>query len=216
MNRISKYGLSAVAGLALTVSTASANSITITNLGIPAGPGTWTFSATQSNGTLDQGAGTSGNAPFGTFITIYDFEGYVDNSAFAPDVDGDGFFTDDWAFTYQNLGLTPTEPNVGVQIVDNPGIGNLVWQYIGAPGASLKVPSIADPNPNVFGATSTRPPLSLSYFSTQDKSGTSGADESVVASQINVPAVPEGGSALVLLGLAFAGVEGMRRKFRVS
>ncbi|HLV81343.1 MAG TPA: hypothetical protein VKT32_13745 [Chthonomonadaceae bacterium] len=55
----------------------------------------------------------------GDFFTLYDFNGYVSGTAFAPS---------GWTLSVQNTGITPT----GVTPVDDPNIVNLTWTYSGA------------------------------------------------------------------------------------
>lgn len=54
----------------------------------------------------------------GNYFTIFDFEGYIADSASAPD---------GWELTVQNVGPTPDF----VTPADNPGIPNLSWKYTG-------------------------------------------------------------------------------------
>jgi hypothetical protein len=192
---------------------AQADTITVVNFGPPVG-GVWSYLATQSGGTLDPAAGTTGSAPHGTFVTIYDFAGYVPGSEFAPDVDGDGFWTDDWTFSYPGLGLTPSPPNLGISVPDHPGVGNLVWTYIGTAGAVLP----ALPLSSLFGAASPGLIPAGSNFSSQDRSIlfgiVPGIDESVASGPVLVPTVPDSGSTVAFLGLGLIVVATLSRKMR--
>jgi len=187
---------------------AQADTITMTNAGVPIGPGVWTYAGTQLAGTLDPAAGTSGSPPHGTFITIYDFFGYVAGSEFAPDSDPATPGTTEWRFSYLPLGLTPTAPVLGVGVPDNPAVGNLVWEYFGTAGVPLAPGSL-------FGATSTSPFVASSFFSSQDKSTVAGTDESVASGPVLVPSVPDSGSTLAFLGLGLMVVATLGRKILV-
>ena len=185
---------------------AQANTITVVNAAIPAGPGVWSYAATQVLGTLDPSAGTTGSPPHGTFVTIYDFDGYVAGSAFAPDVDIAFAGTTEWVFSYIPLGLTPTAPALGVVVADSAAIGNLVWEYVGTAGLVL-------PPGSLFGAASTRPPSGPSFYSSQDKSALAGFDESVASGPVLVPSIiPESGSTVAFLGLGLIVVATLGRK----
>ena len=90
-------------------------------------------------------------------------------------------------------------------IVDNPAIGNLVWEWTGADGAVLAPLS-------AFGATSSALFSTIGFYSTQDKSALPGVDESVGASNVFVPSVPESGSTIAFLGLGLIVVATLSRK----
>lgn len=60
------------------------------------------------------------NLGYGSFLTIFDFAGYVAGSCRAPD---------GWTCTAQNVGYTP----VDVSPVDDIGITNLTWVYTSGP-----------------------------------------------------------------------------------
>jgi hypothetical protein len=55
----------------------------------------------------------------GDYFTIYDFNGYIAGSEFAPV---------DWTISVQALGITPASQIV----LDNPGVVNLTFTYAGA------------------------------------------------------------------------------------
>lgn len=91
------------------------------------GPYTWTYDLQLSS---DQDA-HSGSPPtasvvphtnlnVGSFLTLFDFAGYVAGSCSGPA---------GWVCTAQNLGFTPDD----VSPVDNPGIPNLTWVYTTGP-----------------------------------------------------------------------------------
>lgn len=81
--------------------------------------------------------------PVGTqhasFFTIYDFNGYVAGSAFAPA---------DWDISVQNVGETPA----GQLLTDNPSVVNITFTYT---GATTVGPVTHYEGTGVFGADST-------------------------------------------------------------
>lgn len=129
MNKRSLIGLLALApALALANIIPSGTTITGT------GPYTWTYNLQLSQ---DQNA-VSGlpptvnpvphvNLTFGSFFSIYDFNGYLAGTCTSPT---------GWLCTAQNVGYTPDD----VMPIDNPNIVNLTWVY--TTGATL----VGDPN----------------------------------------------------------------------
>ena len=63
------------------------------------------------------------NLTFGSFLTLYDFTGYVAGSCTAPS---------GWSCTSQNTGFTPDDvlPN------DDPNVANMTWVYTTGPTLS--------------------------------------------------------------------------------
>ena len=113
--------------LALAPVLAAANIIpTLTGIG-GTGPVTWTYNL-QLSGDQDVAAGLapSGNPVphtnllFGSFLTIYDFAGYVAGTCTGPT---------GWGCTTQNTGFTPDD----VLPVDDPTVTNLTWVYTSGP-----------------------------------------------------------------------------------
>jgi hypothetical protein len=74
------------------------------------------------------------------YFTIYDFNGYVAGSEFAPA---------DWLVTIQNVGVTPS----GQLLTDNAGVVNLTFKYVG--GAAIVGPVAPVGGVGAFGAEST-------------------------------------------------------------
>lgn len=98
--------------------------------GASPGPYTWTYALTLSSdqdaedGLLPVGPTVPhDNRGFGSFLTIYDFAGYVANSCVGPL---------GWTCLTQNTGYTPDD----VLPSDNPAITNLTWVYTNGPTLS--------------------------------------------------------------------------------
>ena len=113
--------------LALAPVLAAANIIpTLTVIG-GTSPVTWTYNL-QLSGDQDVASGLapSGNPVphtnllFGSFLTIYDFAGYVAGTCTGPT---------GWGCTTQNIGFTPDD----VLPVENPTVTNLTWVYTSGP-----------------------------------------------------------------------------------
>jgi len=161
-----------------------------------------------SNFTFNYNLDVAGAARLrsGDYFTIYDFNGYVAGSAFAP--------ASDWTISVQNTGITPT----GVTPPhDNPGIANITFTYT---GPMVNGPSSMFDGPDAFGADSTTSATSANGgFSYQnhknnpghldDNSRQFGAGSTVVPS-----AVPETSSLMLLVpGLVPLGMM-LRRRVR--
>lgn len=116
-----RLALICLAALAPTLAAANIIPSGTTNNGV--GPYTWTYNL-QLSQDQDAVAGLAptvnpvqqNNLGFGSFFTIYDFDGYVGGSCAGPT---------GWACTSQNVGFTPSD----VIPVDNPAIVNLTWAY---------------------------------------------------------------------------------------
>ena len=113
--------------LALAPVLAAANIIpTLTMIG-DTGPFTWTYNL-QLSSDQDVASGLPPaenpvphtNLFFGSFLTIYDFAGYVANTCVGPT---------GWSCMTQNIGFTPDD----VSPQDDPTITNLTWVYTSGP-----------------------------------------------------------------------------------
>lgn len=93
---------------------------------------------TEFSYTVSIAAGSRVNK--GDYFTIYDFDGYIAGSDFAPV---------DWSFSVQNIGITPA----GQIVSDSPGIQNLTFTYTGF--ATLFGPISNVGGIGAFGADST-------------------------------------------------------------
>jgi len=153
-------------------------------------PGIWTYTADLSSGQVNNGDG----------FTIFDFGGYVAGSIFAP-----SGWSATVALTGSVLGVTPPSG-----YVDDPTLLNLEFTRTGG----LIGPTNSVLNLGSFGATTTDLAQGFVAWSSRDHTplGAVGADHADV---ILAPgAVPDGGSTVALLGVALAGLEGLRRMVR--
>lgn len=189
-----KY-LTILGGISLLASVGHANTITVVDpvlAGI--GPTTFSYAANLDNGQVIVGNGR---------IVIYDFDGYVAGSIFAPA---------GWTSTISLSGV-PGSPGI-----DDPLIPNLNFNYTAGP-------TVTDPLGagstflGLFGAKST---LSGSYlpadldYSTRDRALNGGASGATGTVRLPAKAVPDSGSTVALLGLALGGIQVLRRKFTIA
>jgi hypothetical protein len=197
--------------IALNPMLAMANIIPTGTTIIGSGPYTWTYNLQLSR---DQDA-ESGLAPvgnpvphtnlsFGSFLTIFDFAGYVDGTCTGPS---------GWVCQVQSVGFTPddTMPN------DNPALPNLTWTYTTGP--------LLGGNPTgldlgSFSAESIYNDVGLVSYAGRGVKNT-GASEGTIADNVGttrapvapVAPVPEPGT-LALAGLALALLGGSIGKVR--
>lgn len=132
----------------------------------------------------------------GDYFTIYDFNGFVPDSAVAPDAN--------WDFTTAMVGPTPAN----VIPFDDPSKPNLSWKYN---GPTLNVGQTGLGN---FMATSLYEDRAESHFTARTHRSSDGkVDTNITTTDVPVPGggmeVPEpatlllGGLAVPLVGLAF-------------
>jgi hypothetical protein len=158
-------------------------------------PGVWTYAAHL----------TSGQAMNGDGFTIFDFGGYVAGSIFAP-----VGWTAVAQLTGSVLGVAPPGSNP-----DNPALFNLLFTRSGGTVG----PTIADINLGNFGATTTDTGTTFVGWSSRDHFPTGnpplpGTDHADIILAPAPGAVPDGGATVALLGIALAGLEGVRRLIR--
>lgn len=164
---------------------------------------TWTYnlelSADQDvrSGALPAGSPVSGqNQGFGSFLTIFDFSGYVAGTCTSPT---------GWVCLVQNVGFTPSD----VLPEDDAGIVNLTWQYATGPVISGQSSGVSV---GPFGAQSTFGQVemtgyaALGFNNSGPSAGTLAANVGQIGAPVAILAIPEPGSlalasiALVLLG----------------
>lgn len=180
----------------LFVPSAKADIIPLFEVAIPGvGVTTYTYSVFVSEGS---------RVNTGDFFTIYDFNGYIAGSAFAPA---------DWAISEQLVGITPA----GQLVVDAAGTVNLTFTYTGA----LTIFGPAGPIGGVgaFGADSKFevPNVGGQYASAAHKNNPGKPDDNTFQSNqgfVVTPSIPETSSlALLLPGLVPLGIV-LRRRAR--
>ena len=161
------------------------------------------YSSTSINGTVDTFVYTAGtSSPNGGLWFIYQIHNSTTRTdpveAMGVGTTGDGFagFLTDASENGLGVGIVPAST------VDRSPNGEIVtWHFGGILGA-------IEPGQNsTFLEISTN---ALNWrMSTAGVSDGNGASTNVL-----VPSVPDGGTAVALLGIALAGVEGVRRMFR--
>jgi len=139
------------------------------------------------------------------YFTIYDFNGYVAGSEFAPA---------DWAISVQNVGVTPA----GQLLTDNPAVVNLTFTYTGA--ASIIGPVNPLGGIGAFGADSSSVAINAlgQYASQTHKHNPGKPDNNTLQSNqgflVTPAAVPETSSLMLLVpGLVPLGIL-LRRRVR--
>lgn len=174
---------------------------------------TWTYNlelaADQDarSGALPVGpAVSSQNQGFGSFLTIFDFSGYVAGTCTSPT---------GWVCLVQNVGFTPSD----VLPEDDAGIVNLTWQY--STGAVIS----GQPNGvslGVFSAQSTFGQVELTDYAARGfkntglSAGTVAANVGQIGAPVGILAIPEPGSlALASIALVLMG-GGLRRRRNAS
>lgn len=141
----------------------------------------------------------------GDYFTIYDFNGYVPGSEFAPA---------NWSITVQNIGVTPA----GQLLADAAGVVNLTFEYTGA--ATIVGPVAPVGGVGAFGAESVfcieKP--GGKYASQTHKNNPGQADHNTLQSNqgivVTPAAIPESSSLMLLVpGLVPLGIM-LRRRAR--
>jgi len=177
---------------------ASADIIPVFNVSTPTGGGGCEFSYNVS-------IASGSKVETGNYFTIYDFNGYVAGSAFAPA---------DWSISVQNTGITPPTQSV----TDDAGVENITFTYTGA--ATLVGPINPVGGVGAFGAESTlcdEKPLGQYASHTQKNNpghADNGTDQENNGFLVTPAAVPETSSLMLLVpGLVPLGIM-LRRRAR--
>jgi hypothetical protein len=184
-NSIKLTLMAAFAGLALVAVTANANTITLGNVSaVPSGGGSdWTYSYTFANSTLNPG----------DYFTINDFGlAAVTLPPLGP--------LPTWAFSQALIG-----PN-SLPATDDAGVLNVTFTWT---GGTLIVPNgvFTFTLHSALGITATN----HDYTSIDQSTSNPGTDSMAIGTVSGPATVPDGGSAVALLGIALAAVEGARR-----
>jgi hypothetical protein len=159
-----------------------------------AGGCTFSYTASVSDGS---------KVDTGDYFTIYDFNGYVAGTEFAPA---------DWSISVQAIGITP----VGQLLTDAPGVMNITFEYTGL--ASLVGPISPIGGVGAFGAESTFCGESIgAYASATHKNNPGAGDDGTPQSNqgsVVTPSIPESSSLMLLVpGLVPLGIM-LRRRVR--
>jgi hypothetical protein len=175
------------------------------------GPYLWTYDF-QLSGDQDVHSGlpptaspvAHTNVSFGSFVTIYDFAGYVAGSCFAPA---------GWVCSSQNVGFTPDDvlPN------DDASLPNLTWVYTTGPTLSGQPDGL---DLGLFGAASVYNNVTLVSYAARAVKNV-GASAGTIADNVGLTQGPSATllpepASLALSGLALALMAGVlpRRQAR--
>jgi hypothetical protein len=203
LKRLSIPGMVMLAVFVLGLGIANANIIPFNTSVTGSGPYTWNY---RFDVSADQTA-QIGPAPtinpvlpltiptlnVGSFLTIYDFFGYVPGSCSG---------SSGWTCTTQNVGFTPSD----TLPTDNPNILNITWTYTGG-GSNIVGPASL----TGFSAQSTSNlNTTVSYTSRGVKTGDGSIGDNVGTTKAP-SAVPEP-VTLILFGTGLLGLFGIRRK----
>jgi hypothetical protein len=136
----------------------------------------------------------------GDYFEVVDFAGFLNATAIA-------------GFNITTPGTGPA-PN-SIIVNDDPTITNVVYTWAGAPGTEFELAVLP------FTLTSSILTTVNESFASLDHvlvSGPTNGGLSVASGNLLVAGtpVPDGGSAIALLGMALMGVEGLRRKLMMS
>jgi protein with PEP-CTERM/exosortase system signal len=157
-------------------------------------PGVWTYDAMLSSGQVMNGDG----------FTIFDFGGYVAGSILAPT---------GWSATVALTGSVLGIP-APVSNPDNPALFNLLFTRTGGTVGPTNGMLLL----GQFQATTTDTSTTFVGWSSRDHLPTGGIgnphQDIILAPAPGDHVVPDGGATVALLGIALAGLEGMRRVIR--
>jgi len=135
----------------------------------------------------------------GSYFTIYDFNGYVAGTAFAPA---------DWTISVANV----TPPPVGVSVPDNALVPNITFTYI---GPTINNGGNPFGGPDAFGADSTmQAKNNNAFFTYQNPKNPTNTRQFGGGSVVAPAGVPETSSLMLLVpGLLPLGIM-LRRRVR--
>ena len=202
LKRLSIPGMVMVAVFVLGLGIANANIIPMLIDVTGSGPYTWNYRfdvSTDQIATIGP-APTSNNVPpnpiptvnVGSFLTIYDFFGYVSGSCSGPS---------GWTCTAQNVGFTPSN----VLPTDNPNIVNITWTRTGV--GDITGPAFL----SGFSAQSTSNLITTVSYTSRGTKISNGSIGDNVGDTSGPRAVPEP-VTLILFGTGLLGLFGIRRK----